>query len=368
MPDRFLTQSSDCYKPSSSDNAIKIEPSSTIRFESIQPGTVYTTPFILRNTTNTAQRIRIEPPKRSFFSLKYLPGTVIAPGLTVRAEITCHIPHDSKEFVFTETITASMGSNVVDIPIYASKVSARIEFEDYVNLGCATNGDKELTKEILFENKGEIAGTVEFRMVEDSKMKVRPMKFELAPHGTKTCQQKLRISFREKDVGVRREAIQVVVTGGSSAHSSLQVTAEIVRPKLSLLGENNKGLLDFFDFGALFYGEQKKATAVLANNCPQALSYSISYGDEEEKNPQTDDNPSISLIKCLLLSPSDGIIKPYSEIVLSLSFKPEMNQLKNGFEKQFILDVKEPSSVMRKVFVDCPEIDQRILLNLQGKW
>lgn len=155
MASQFLTQSNNFYKQSSSKNAIKVEPSEIIKFESIRPGTVYVKSFVLRNTTETAQRIRIQPPKRSFFALKYLPGTAIAPGLEVHAEIECQIPHDATDFIFTETIIATMGSHEVEIPIYASKICAKIEFDNYVNLGCATNGDKELSKEVIFENKGK---------------------------------------------------------------------------------------------------------------------------------------------------------------------------------------------------------------------
>lgn len=58
----------------------------------------------------------------------------------------------------------------------------------------------------------------------------------------------------------------VMIMIGSAKYGSLEVTAEVARPKLSLLGENRTGLLDNFDFGSLFFGEEKKATAILVNN------------------------------------------------------------------------------------------------------
>jgi hypothetical protein len=155
MASQLLTQSANFYKQSCSKTAIKVEPSEVIRFESVHPGTLYVKSFVLRNSTETAQRIRIQPPKRSFFNLKYLPGTAIAPGLEVHAEIECQIPPDTVDFIFTETIIATMGFHEVEIPIYATKICAKFEFDNYVNLGCATNGDKELSKEIIFENKGK---------------------------------------------------------------------------------------------------------------------------------------------------------------------------------------------------------------------
>lgn len=39
-------------------------------------------------------------------------------------------------------------------------------------------------------------------------------------------------------IGVRRETIKVLVTNGTSQYDTLEITAEIIRPKLSLLKEN----------------------------------------------------------------------------------------------------------------------------------
>ena len=136
MADRFLTQSSNYYKSAHAAASIKLEPSDAVRFQSIQPGTRYVTSFVLRNTTDTSQRIRIKPPKSSYFTLNYLPGSATAPGLEVRAEIECYIPDDTTEYLFTETITASMGPHTVDIPLYALLISAKVVFENYVDLGC----------------------------------------------------------------------------------------------------------------------------------------------------------------------------------------------------------------------------------------
>jgi Flagellar-associated PapD-like len=156
MSNKLLTQSSNFYKPVLQSNGIRVEPSETIKFEAVRSGTRYVLPFVLRNTTDNLQRIRIQPPKRDCFTLKYIPGPPVAPGLEVHGEIECQIPDDTTDFIFTETIIASMGTHSVGIRIHASKVCANVEFDNYVNLGCALNSDKELSKDILFQNKGKI--------------------------------------------------------------------------------------------------------------------------------------------------------------------------------------------------------------------
>jgi hypothetical protein len=66
-----------------------------------------------------------------------------------------------------------------------------------------------------------MSGTIEFKMVEESRIKMKPMRFELGPCSTKDCKQKVRIFYTNhkdgKDVGVRREAIEVLVTGGNGS-------------------------------------------------------------------------------------------------------------------------------------------------------
>ena len=156
MAQRLLSESSNFYKTAVQSNGIKVEPSETIKFESIRAGERYVLPFVLRNTTENLQRIRIQPPKRDCFILNYVPGLPVAPGLEVHAEILCQIPEDTTDFVFSETIIASMGNHSVGINIHASKIGADIEFDNFLDLGCAANSEKELSKEVLFTNKGRI--------------------------------------------------------------------------------------------------------------------------------------------------------------------------------------------------------------------
>lgn len=184
----------------------------------------------------------------------------------------------------------------------------------------------------------------------------------------------VRISYDPKETGVRAEVIQVFVSGGSSKYGTIDVVAEVVHPKLTLLGSNREGILDSVDFGSIFFGESKTITGILVNNGPKSMSYSVSYADEDQKSSslqgqgqiQTQINDTESLFKSLSIFPKENTIKPYSEAIVNIIFTPKAEKLKHGFEKQFIQDVKEAKLIYRKVFIDCPEIDQRIFLTIQG--
>ena len=144
------------YKLGMQSSGLIVEPSEAIRFESVRCGRRYVQTFVLRNTTDSSQRIRIQPPKRDCFTLKYTPGPAVAPGLEIRGEIECLIADDAPDFLFTETITASMGAYLANIYIHASKVCAQIVFDDIINLGSAIDSSSELLKEMSFENKGTV--------------------------------------------------------------------------------------------------------------------------------------------------------------------------------------------------------------------
>lgn len=160
-----LMQTSNLYKSSIQSSALLVKPSESIQFESVRCGSRYVKSFLLRNTSNTSQRIRIQAPKKDCFTLKYTPGPSVAPGLEIRAEIECLISHDATDFLFTETITASMGTSSATIYIQASKTCAQIVFDDIITLGSAIDSSSELTREILFENKGMLLLTaVKFDM------------------------------------------------------------------------------------------------------------------------------------------------------------------------------------------------------------
>ena len=353
---------------------LKIEPE-VIKFDDVVPGQLYVVSFALRNTTAIAQRIRIKPPKNSFFALNYTPTPATAPGLEVRAELECKIPDNPNEVIYAETITASLGDEVVDIRIIATKKSANIAFEHFLDLGRSADPDRELSRIVVFTNNGSAPGHVDLKVSDDSRFRLKPTKFDLAPYGMKlesgkSHRVKVKVTYEGKDFGTRKEAIPVVVKGGLQSFNYLELSAELVKPKLTLLGDHNAGILENLDFGKLFCGETKTVRAFLVNSGQVSISYCIVYADEEDKGgavtaPQTDDDGT-NQYKCFTVGPIEGVIKPLSQVPITLSFSPVLVTPKQGFEKQYLQDIRDPRALMRRVFIDCPELDQRTNLTMQG--
>eukprot|EP01038_Epipyxis_sp_PR26KG_P008960 gene8960-12082_t len=351
--------------PLANDAPVRLEPSS-IRFDSVQPGTLYVMTFSVRNHTKAAQRIRIQAPTSGYFALNYIPGGPTAPGLDIRAEIECQVPLNSPDLVFTDTIVVSMGRHTVELPIFACKSYTDIRFEKVLELGSVILG-QSVTKEVLFQNIGNQKGTVKFTLPYESSLKVYPIRFDLEPKQNTVVQ----IYFDGKELGHCRELIKVNITGALE-DALLDVSGNIVEQKLSLLTENERGILDNADFGNLFFGEQRSITAYLVNSGPFPLNFAVNFEEEEESiptvgnvNPQTDEIATYS--KTLQISPLDGLVKPFAKFPVTLTFKPILLNPEKGFIRTYNTENKsKPKVITRRVALDCPDIEQKILLNMQG--
>lgn len=368
---QFLTATTTMKLGEEADSGIVVDPVS-IKFDSVQPGVLYVMTFSVRNVTKVAQRIRISPPKCGYFALNYIPAGPIAAGLDIRAEIECQIPANTKEVVFTDKVVISMGKSIFEIPIYACKPSATVKFDKTVDFGSIIQGQSN-QKEIVFENVGSIKGSVKIIAPTNQNLKVTPTKFDLEPIGSTNSVGVVKLSFDAQQSGFFRELLKVSIVG-TLEDQLIDISGQVIEQKLLLLTENNKGSLEIADFGNLFFGQTKTINAYLVNTGPLPLSFLINYDEEEDANVPSSrseeegptDDPTSSYSKSLNISPMDGMIKPFSQIVLSITFNPVVNVPGRGFVKQYLVDNKNPKSIVRRATIECTDLDQSIMLTLQG--
>jgi hypothetical protein len=348
---------------SKDDRPLRVDPGE-IRFESIEPGVLYVMSFSVRNATKAAQRIRIRAPKSGFFALNYIPAGAVAPGIDLRAEIECQLPAGGSQLRFLDSIVVTMGQHSLEVPLYASKPSASIVFPALCNLGYVAEG-QPVTVRVPFENKGQVTSSITFNPPVDSRIKLNPTKLDLQP-GDKT---NVIVSFEGRELGPWREFVQVNGTGMLDP-AILDVTVQVVDQKLNLLAANNGGIMESVEFGALFYGQSKVVDALLVNTGPQQLSFAVSYDDEMGGNPQTEDGsgapPVPPLEKLMTISPGQGIIKPFSQVAVKIKFNPILPAPVKGFVTQFSAEAKEVKFATRRAMIDCPEMVQRLNLNMTG--
>lgn len=364
----FLSETRPFYFTDKRDEGeLQVDPKE-IRFESVEAGVLYIMTFSIRNNTKVAQRIRIQPPHSGYFALNYIPSGAVAPGLDIRAEIECQLPIDNADIVFTDKIVATMGSYRVEIPIYASRPYANIKFKRAIDCGNIVL-HQPLSVDMNFENIGAIPGSIKLSTAPDSYIKsLTPSRFELDVKGTVKCVQMVKVNVDAREPGSWRELVRVSIAG-TIDDALIEISANFVEPKLTLLAQDAQGILESANFGTLFYGEAKTIKGFLINAGPLPLNFATVYEDDEEGEsgeiPQTDEITA-HYAKSLTIVPSDGLVKPFSQVEVEFHFKPQLFVPTKGFLKQQVEENKSSRVVTRKVSIDCTDVEQRISVNMQG--
>ena len=316
-----------------------------VAFDKVDLGVRYVMNISVRNISKSAQRIRFSSPKTSAFSINYIPSGSVAPGLDVVAEIECQLDDNSENFIFTDAIVVTMGKYKVEVPLVCRKPCPDILFNPFLNLGLVPV-NQAVAANVPFENRGSAPAQITFKASKKSKVTLDPTRAILNPGD----QMQLSIRHDCKELGPLRELIDIAVNG-LPQNMVLDVSGQIVNQKLSLLPVSGKGSLEQVDFGSLFYGQCKDIQAVLVNNGPAQVNYTVSYPDEGDQE--------VPVERPIVISPADGTLDPFSQVVLTLRFRPVAPTPKKAFKKQYISDLSEPLVVAVKASIDVLDMGEQ---------
>jgi hypothetical protein len=333
---------------------LRIDPPE-VTFDKVEVGVRYVMNISVRNITKSAQRIRFSAPKTSAFSINYIPAGAVAPGLDVVAEIECQLDDNSENFVFTDSVVVSMGKYKVEIPLVCRKPCPDVVFNPFLNLGLVPE-NQSITSNVVFENRGSAPAQVLFKPKKSSKVVLDPMRATIDPGGLLN----LSIRYDCKDLGALRELVEVGING-LPQNMVLDVCGQVVSQKLSLLAFDGKRSLEQVDFGTLYYGQSKDIKAILVNNGPVQVNYTISYPDEGESDGTPADRP-------IVMFPPDGTLDPFSQLPLTLRFNPSAPAPKKAFTAQYVSDLSEPVAIATKASIDVLDMgeQQAVTVNMLG--
>ena len=134
-----------------------------IQFDDIKPGVLHVITFSIRNNTSRATRIRIQPPKKTYFSCNFVPSTAIAPGLDIKVEVGCILPENMTNFLheMEDYLVVITEKYQVKVPILASKPISNIDFNSLLDLGFAIE-NSSVKKALLIKNDGNAEALVSF--------------------------------------------------------------------------------------------------------------------------------------------------------------------------------------------------------------
>lgn len=211
-------------------------------------------------------------------------------------------------------------------------------------------------------------------------MHFEPEKFELNSCGEKNSTQIVKLIYERygKEKESYSEIVPVNIFGGYSTAKTMSVTViPAIYPELTFL-DHNKEIFEDVDFGSTLYGKSKILTGVLVNNGSESLNFSVIQAPKEENNAQlgienvnrrikkTENFDGNETESCFSFSPTDGIVKPFSQTKIVITYLPIQDEKIHGFEKRFIEDVKNAKVLRDEFFIEIPAINQRMFLAVQG--
>jgi hypothetical protein len=303
-----------------------------------------------------------------------------------------------KSTKYTDSLTVKCDDTVIKIPLTAMVPSPDIMFESLANLGFCVP-EVPVSHHVVLTNKGTREGSFNITWDEKLPFRITPSSGKLAA-GRKhidldgdgrmegdesfvvtdgSNQMTVTIDFEATELGPFRALAEVNIEG-EDIPKILDITAQSVEQRLELVHSDNSGALgELLKFGPLIYGQEKQIDAMLVNNGPQPISYTLTaeldkgmmedldradggsgdFSDVPDGNDNAtaitdDDNP---IYKTLTVYPTEGIIEPFAQLPVAFKFSPNYSKKKSGFNAQAGDPEKQPSrNFAVKVLVEGAEI------------
>jgi hypothetical protein len=122
----------------------------------------------------------------------------------------------------------------------------------------------------------------------------------------------------------------------------------------------------------MLFGQKKTIEGVLVNNGPQPVAFNVLFPDEPERESQGHGQPeSEETIQpgsnFVNIEPSEGMLKPYSQISMKIKIAPRAPEPKKGFTKQFLDMLHAVVPLQSRPVIDIPEIGSKLNLNITGQ-
>jgi len=397
-----------------------------VAFDDARPGLLYVIAISVRNHSDHSRRVRLTlSPEATAagFSLNFDPPASTAPGLDVRAEVDFQIPDGTpaSKLEFNAVLVATSESDTLEIPLYAHRPSPKLQFDALCDLGACVK-DGSVSKSIMFQNVGTAPAKFKIIIGDEwaSLLLISPMEGVLAPlqmhldldgdgdvemdneviTNKAGSQQEIHLTLDPKDLGPVRILCAVKVEG--QPDMLLDVSAQVVEQKLEFVSSDGHTQLDKVDFGALYFGQIQQFTAILINHGPQTTGYSIgleidnaarldlelqdraheelqALQDTEAVHTGPSEAPSRSMSVTgdnqdeeerapmpINVSPLEGIIGPYAQLPVSLSFEPPGFTIDRGFKKSG-RHARRSRRFCANMTIEAADIKQNLLIKIQAK-
>lgn len=240
-----------------------------VTFPDIRINQLYEITILIRNLTKTPRRIRIQQPQTSKFRCDYDMQGVVAAGLSLRLIIYFET---SVLGQFHDVIKLASDENFAfDLRLHAVPPLPLIKFARFINFGfCKLNVPVETT--LIFKNEGTSIGKVELHTTDRLKnIKTEPSVFQIAPF--QECE--VKIIYNPREGGILRGILEVLIDG-FNFQSNIEVSATSVEYNRFIVNESG-AKTDSFNFGNMYFGQNKEIKAFLVNNTPSFYKFKSKF-------------------------------------------------------------------------------------------
>lgn len=296
-----------------------------------------------------AQRIRVIPPKKAFFSCNFVPTTAIASGLDIRIEVECLLPltYTGTENVFEDFLTVLTSDFQVQVPIIAAKPLPDVQFISLIDFGQVVEGSTVNTS-IQFHNQGKVNTIIS--IAKSSTCTFDPKEFELIPNAS----QNVLVMLNAEYSGSIRELIAVNISG-QSTERFIDMHANIVTPRLILQSKKTNKILSMIDFGLHTYNSTITYDAILYNVSCIPIAYAVRFLHIESDNLDEDTTLINDEYKPFTVCPSEGVIGPNEQLNIHFTFQPIISTQSKGFMKKFLYEKAEPKLISLHAVIESVE-------------
>lgn len=274
----------------------------------------------VKNVTKKMKRIKIKQPTTNKFFCDYKSTGPLAPGLSMDLVISFKTSEEGTSYA-DEIWICPEGEKPIRLPLIAFMKAWHVVYPPFVNFGFLQQSKPE-KKTIYFSNEGDNKAAVTVTSpTTDPTVQVEINSFEINPKEKKG----ITVTLTAQGNGELISKFLSITVGGEQ-REPISLNAVIVRQVLSVVFENGAGQTSEIDFRSLFFGEERECNAVLVNNGPKALPFTIHIGKD---NAREGENYSgdYDVIKAprevgLELMESEMSVEPISDVVQAYSELP----------------------------------------------
>ena len=319
-----------------------------VTFRAALPGVVHSTIIAIKNVDTRARIIKVSHPTTSVFKLNgYQTSLKLAPGLETALEVRFQASDSDRDYedellVVTETETVS-------VPLRAFRPLPKLVVEDgpSIDLGVVVKG-APTEKAIVVANVGESALKFNFKDFNDQ------LDFEPREGVLNTGDRLgLNVKFSAEQMGLFAAPLEIEYTRSESESSDtkekeltfntkFQISASVVNHEIQLLAPGGKQMPSPLDLGTTYFEDLITRKCLLVNNGPNSVKFAAHVGTSSEVSSYINERDQANDILALgeklkpqtifTLEPKRGTIPAYSQIDVTLTFRPQKSYDIKGFK------------------------------------